>query len=212
LTALMPNTGLAWRVGHAGARWLLRLTGTPFEVHGIDKLPRGPCVLVSNHGSYLDGVLLVAALSRPFAFVAKRELRDQFVPRVYLQRIGAEYVERFEAQRSVADTSRLADAVTQGKSLLVFPEGTFVARPELLPFHLGAFVTAARAGVPVVPVALRGTRDLLPDGAWWPRRAPLGVTVCEPVMPPAETIDIFAAAVRLRDAARRAITLHSDHA
>jgi 1-acyl-sn-glycerol-3-phosphate acyltransferase len=167
-------------------------------------------VLVSNHGSYMDGVILVAALPRPFAFVAKRELRDQFVPRVYLQRMGAEYVERFEAQRSVADTSRLVDTVAQGKSLMVFPEGTFVAQRERLPFHLGAFITAARAGVPVVPVALLGTRELLPDGTWWPRRARLGVTVCEPVMPPADTSEIFAAAVRLRDAARRAITLQTD--
>ena len=80
----------------------------------------------------------------------------------------------------------------------------------MLPFHLGAFLAAARAGVPVLPVALRGTRELLPDGTWWPRRARLGVTVCDPVEPPSDKGDVFAAAVRLRDAARRAITLQSD--
>ncbi len=210
LTALMPTPRLAWAVGRAAARLLFRLTAVPFEVRGLERLPSGPCVLVSNHGSYLDGVILVAALPRPFGFVAKRELQDQFIARVYLQRLGAEFVERVDTQRSVADAARLADAVARGRSLLFFPEGTFVAEPGLLPFHLGAFLAAVQAHVPVVPVALRGDREMLPDGAWWPRRGQLSVDICEPVMPADDSGELFAAAVRLREAARRAITLQMD--
>jgi 1-acyl-sn-glycerol-3-phosphate acyltransferase len=95
--------------------------------------------------------------------------------------------------------------VRQGRSLAVFPEGTFVARPGLLPFHLGAFMAAARAGVPVVPVVIRGHRELLPAGRWWPRRAALQVTVHEAIPPPAQTDDLFAGAARLREAVRRVI-------
>ena len=84
-------------------------------------------MLVSNHASYLDGVILVAALPRPYAFVAKRELRDQFVAGRFLRRLGAEFVERFDVKRSVEDANRMADAVARGRSLVVFPEGTFVA-------------------------------------------------------------------------------------
>ena len=167
-------------------------------------------MLVSNHGSYLDGVVLVAALPHPCTFVAKRELRDYAIARIYLQRLDTVFVERFDARRSVADAGQLADAVAQGRSLLVFPEGTFVAAATLLPFHLGAFVAAARAGAPVVPVALAGTRDLLPDGTWWPRRARLEVTLCDPVWPAMQTADVFARAVRLRDAAQRAISRQLD--
>ena len=169
LTLLMPNPAAAWALGRGAARTQFRLTAMPLTVRGLQQLPSGPCVLVSNHASYLDGVILVAALPRPCAFVAKRELQNQFVAGRFLQRLGAEFVERFDVKRSVEDANRMAEAVQQGRSLAVFPEGTFVARPSLLPFHLGAFLAAARAGVPVVPVAIRGSRTILPALAWWPR-------------------------------------------
>jgi 1-acyl-sn-glycerol-3-phosphate acyltransferase len=216
LTLAMPNPAAAWALGGIAARLLFRLTGTGLTVRGLDRLPNGPCVLVSNHASYLDGVILVAALPRPFAFVAKRELQQQFVAGHYLRRLGAEFVERSDLQRSVADAGRLADVAMKGRSLAVFPEGNFVARPGLLPFHLGAFLAAARAGVPVVPVAIGGSRELLPDGCWWPRLASLQVDVCASISPAAEAglqaPDLFAAAVKLREASRRAIARHLDGA
>ena len=106
----------------------------------------------------------------------------------------------------------MADAVQRGSSLLVFPEGTFVARPGLLPFHLGAFLAAARSGVPVVPLAIRGNRDMLPAERWWPRRATLEVDIGEPIAPIAGAPDVFAAAVKLREAARGAIAATLDEA
>jgi 1-acyl-sn-glycerol-3-phosphate acyltransferase len=205
LTALTRRPATAWALGHRVAPALLRAIGVPLVVRGLQHLPPGPCVLVSNHGSYLDGMLLVAALPRPFVFVAKRELERQFVAGTYLKRLGTDFVERFEAQQSVADAERLADVVRQGRSLAVFPEGTFVARPGLLPFHLGAFMAAARAGVPVVPVVIRGHRELLPAGRWWPRRAALAVTVHAAIPPPDASADLFSGAARLREAARRVI-------
>jgi 1-acyl-sn-glycerol-3-phosphate acyltransferase len=190
----------------------LRLTAVPLHVRGVEHLPGEACVLVSNHGSYLDGVILVAALPRAFAFVAKRELQQHPLLGAPLQRLGVEFVERFDLQRSVADAGHLADAVQRGRSLLVFPEGTFVERPGLLPFHLGAFLAAARAAVPVVPVAVRGARRLLPGERWWPRRTPIEVDIGTPLAPPADELDVFAAAVRLREGARRAIATALDEA
>jgi 1-acyl-sn-glycerol-3-phosphate acyltransferase len=183
----------------------LRLAAVPLQVRGVENLPRDACVLVSNHASYLDGVILVAALPRAFAFVAKRELQQHVLLGPPLQRLGVEFVERFDLQRSVADAGHLADAVQRGRSLLVFPEGTFVERPGLLPFHLGAFLAAARAAVPVVPVAVRGARRLLPGGRWWPQRTRIEVDIGAPLAPPADESDVFAAAVKLREAARGAI-------
>jgi len=205
LTLLMPNPAAAWALGGIASRTLFRLTATPLTVRGLQHLPSGPCVLVSNHASYLDGIILVAALPRPYAFVAKRELREQFVAGHFLQRLGAEFVERFDVKRSVEDANRMAEAAQLGRSLAVFPEGTFVARPGLLPFHLGAFLAAARAGVPVLPVTIRGSRTLLPDLAWWPQRGAIEVEIGAPIMPLADTADLFAAAVKLREAARAEI-------
>jgi len=205
LTACSPTPALAWRLNHRLARMLFALTGARLSVDGLARLPATPCVLVCNHGSYLDGVLLIAALPRGGAFVAKAELRASRVARIFLQRLGAEFVERFDAVRSVADAGRLAGVLARGRSLIVFPEGTFVAAPDLLPFHLGAFLVAVRAGVPVVPVVLRGTREMLPADVWRPRPARLGIEVCEPLHAPAGIDDPFAAAIALRDASRRAI-------
>ena len=206
LTLLAPSPAAAWKLGGAAVRLLLRLTAIPLTVRGLEQLPQDrPCVLVCNHASYLDGVILVAALPRPYAFVAKRELHDQFIARNYLTRLGAEFVERGDVKRSVEDANRMAAAVAQGRSLMVFPEGTFVARPGLLPFHLGAFLAAARARAPVVPVAIRGSRTIFPAGAWWPRRGAIEVEIAAPILPSTDTPELFAVAVKLREAARREI-------
>ena len=210
LTACLPRPDLAWRANRRLVRLWLWLTRTTLTVRGLERLPAGPCVLACNHGSYIDGAVLVAALPRPFAFVAKGELRSNFVPRLFLQRLGAEFVDRIDAERGVADAARLAAAAGQGRSLLFFPEGTFSPGPGLLPLHLGAFLTAVRSRVPLVPLVLRGSRDMLPDGSWWPRPAPLEVELCAPITPAAAGGDGFAAALALRAATQQAIAQRLD--
>lgn len=193
-----------WRFCHAAARVWLRLAGIDLAVEGADRLPGGGAhVLVVNHASYLDGIALVAALPHGgWRFVAKRELAGGFVPRTFLERLGVEFVERFDFAQGVADTERLVETVAAGHALAVFPEGTFTRVPGLRPFRMGAFVVAAKTGAPVVPVALAGTRDVLRAEHWLPRRGSLRVTVGTPIAP--DGVD-WNAAVRLRDAARAAI-------
>ena len=82
-----PSPARAWALGRAFARALLALTGMSPRVEGLQNLPAGACVLVSNHGSYLDGVILVAALPRPCVFVAKAELRQQRIAGPFLRRL-----------------------------------------------------------------------------------------------------------------------------
>jgi 1-acyl-sn-glycerol-3-phosphate acyltransferase len=206
LVGLLPRPSWSWAVSHTAAHWFLRLSGTPLRVQGLAHLPRGPCVLVANHASYLDGIILTAVLPRIFSFVAKRELTGQFIARVFLTRIGAEFVERFELQRGVEDARQMARIAATGRSLAFFPEGAFARMPGIMPFHLGAFVAAAAAGVPVVPVAIRGARSILRSGQWFPRRGAIGVTFGPALVP--EGSD-WAAAIRLRDAARALIQQHA---
>ena len=198
---------VSWRASRAGARALLKLTGTALKVQGLEHLPaRGtPYVLVVNHASYVDGIVLVAALPDPLHFVAKRELGDYFVTRTYLRSIGTEFVERFDLQRGLSDTERLLALIRGGHPLGFFPEGTFRRMPGLLPFRMGAFVVAAQAGVPVIPVALRGSRSILREGHWLPRRGRLHITIGRPIVPKGED---WNAAIELRDAARREVLAH----
>jgi 1-acyl-sn-glycerol-3-phosphate acyltransferase len=134
--------------------------------------------------------------------MAKRELLGHWVPRIYLNSIGTAYVERFDAQRGVEDAARFTDLARGGLSLIVFAEGTFRRMPGLLPFRMGAFVIAAQAGVPVVPVTIRGTRSNLREGLWLLRRGRMSVTFSAPIAP---TGSDWSAAIRLRDAARAEI-------
>jgi 1-acyl-sn-glycerol-3-phosphate acyltransferase len=212
LTALAPSPGVAWRVNRLAARIAIRLTGIALTVRGIEHLPCTPCVLVANHASYLDPIVLCAALPAYFSFIAKRELLDRVVPRLFLRGLGAQFVERFDVRRSIEDGRRLGEAVKTGTSAAFFPEGTFTRVAGLRPFHLGAFAAAAAAGVAVLPVAIRGTRTILRDGQWLPRRGLIEITIGSPLPRPASATDDFAAAVALRDAARAHILAHCGEA
>lgn len=206
LVSLMPRQTWAWAVARVAARLLLRLAGVRLNVQGAELVPRhGPCVIVANHSSYLDGLVLIAALPGRYRFVAKRELLGSSIAGIFLNRLGTEFVERYSVQQGVEDARRLTRAVQAGASLVLFPEGTFVAAPALLPFHLGAFVVAARTQASVVPVVIRGTRTILRAGSWAPRWAPVSVTVSPPIAPPAGSADAFGTAVVLRQQARARI-------
>ncbi|WP_265920157.1 AMP-binding protein [Cupriavidus nantongensis] len=199
----MHRPAMGWSLSHHAARLLLRLAAVPWRVQGLECLPRQrACVLVSNHASYLDGLMLVAALPMPVCVVAKQELQAQRIPGAYLSSIGADFVDRFDHVRESEAIERLVAALRDGRSALLFPEGTFGREPGLQRFRSGAFVAAARAGAPVVPVALRGTRSVLRDGQWLPRRGPVSVVIGRPLAPEGQD---WRAAMRLRNAARAEI-------
>jgi 1-acyl-sn-glycerol-3-phosphate acyltransferase len=203
LIAVLPSARWRWAVMRRGSQLLFHLGRIPLQVDGVEQLPQGrSCVIISNHASYLDGVVLAAVLPLRFSFVAKAELARQFIPRVFLRRIGAEFVERFDKQRGVADARIMIQAAQAGRSLVFFPEGTFTRMPGLLPFHMGAFTAAAQAGVPVVPVVIRGTRSLLRGESRFPHRVVVKIHVDTPIVPAGSE---WTAALKLRDAARDAI-------
>jgi 1-acyl-sn-glycerol-3-phosphate acyltransferase len=119
-----------------------------------------------------------------------------------LARFGTRFVERFAAREAIEGARELAAAARAGESLVLFPEGTFTREPGLRAFHMGAFVAAAQSGRPLVPVALRGTRSVLRDGSWLPRRAPVEVFIGAPLAPAGAG---WSDAIALRDAARETI-------
>jgi 1-acyl-sn-glycerol-3-phosphate acyltransferase len=199
---LIPSKQLRWRATRGAARLLFRLTAIPFTVRGLEHLPMRPCVFVSNHASYLDGVALMAALPTTLSFVVKAELAQRLLTRVFLERIGASFVERFDAEKGVEDAQRITRLLKTGESVLFFPEGTLTRMPGLLPFHMGAFAAAAEAGVPTVPVAVRGTRSILRSDIWFAHRGSVSVEFAAPVA--SEGSD-WHATVELRDRVREVI-------
>jgi len=208
LVVTLPGCHLRWRTMRAGARLLFFLSGISLRVEGSERLPKsGSCVLIANHSSYLDGVVLAAALPLEFAFIAKKELQQQLLPRLFLQRIGALFVERFDRQLGVEDARRSEKILGEARSLLYFPEGTLRRAPGLMPFRMGAFAAAAGAKVPLVPVVIHGTRSILRDRSWFPHHGNVSIHIAEPIH--AQGTD-WSNAVLLRNKAREAILAHLD--
>ncbi len=206
LAAALAKPPATWRIGAAVCRLFLRAAGIPLVVRGAERIPRTPVVLAVNHTSYLDALVLVALLGpRVYSFVAKREFQDNPLMRMLLKGFGTLFVERFDVQKSAEHADVLVQAVRAGASMVVFPEGTLTRNTGLMEFRAGAFQVASQAGVPVVPVALRGLRSALRDGTWYARRVPVAVTVCAPIAPDGAD---WAAAVRLRDRVRAEILQH----
>jgi 1-acyl-sn-glycerol-3-phosphate acyltransferase len=201
----MSLPGLARRrsVARTMSRALLRFTGMPLIVKSAERIPQGQCVIVSNHASYLDGLVFTAALPPRFGFVIKREMERVPVAGTLLRRLGHEFVERFNRNRGGVDARRVLRTATNGNSLVFFPEGTFAARPGLGKFHAGAFTVAVRAGCPVVPAVIRGTRLAFPPKKGWPYPGRIEIEFLEPIV--AEATAPAAAAVELRERARSAI-------
>ncbi len=203
MAALLTRPAWCWRFSGAMARLFLACARFRLAVRGLENLPlERPCIVAANHSSYADSLLLLAALRRPFSFVAKGELVSSFIARIFLRRLGVEFVERFDLQRGARDAARLAQAAQAGRSMIFYPEGTFVREAGLLPFRMGAFAVAAQAVVPVVPVVIRGARSMMRDGSWFPRHVPISITVGKSIAP--EGSD-WAAAVKLRDVVRAEI-------
>jgi len=200
---LAPGLKLRRRLARGIARFLFSWMGMPFRLEGGESLKTGgPRIVAPNHASYLDAIVLTALLPPEFAYVVKRELEKSFISRIFLRRLGSIFVERFDAAQSAGETRKVLDALRRGESLVIFPEGTFRRYPGLLPFRMGTFAVAVDAAVPVVPVAIQGTRSLLRGGSWLLRHGRMTVTVAPAVRPEGSG---WHAGVQLRDRVRAAI-------
>ena len=181
------------------SRFALTVCGIRPRVAGLEHLRAlGSGVLVANHASYIDPIVLMAAIPASFHFVAKRALLQYPLIGTVIRKAEYLTIEKAGLSDRLAGADEVERQLRDGERLLIFAEGTFVRRPGLLPFRLGAFRAAVDTGRFVVPVALAGTRRVLPDGTWLFRHAPIIVTIGAPLKPQAEG---WPEMVRLRDAA-----------
>jgi len=209
LLIVAPTLPLRRALGRLGVRAWLALSFIPFRVRGLENLPPGPCIAVCNHASYLDGIIVTAALPSRFTFLVQHGAADWPYIGLIVKRMGASFVDRGSVRAAALATRELIGRMQNGESFAIFPEGTFRQPPILLQFHSGAFMVAARAGVPVAPLVLRGSRSLYGDGQKVFRWTPISVEVFAPVTAQGEDRD---AVQNLRDAARATILQHCGEA
>ncbi|MBA3013841.1 MAG: AMP-binding protein [Desulfobulbaceae bacterium] len=211
---LIPSRLRRWRFIHRAARLLLKLTGIPLQVENQEHLSRlqQPCIFVANHASYLDGILLAAILPEGASFIAKAELQNHCIFRTFLNRLGTQFVERFDWKKGSRDARSLIEKARAGQSLFYFAEGTFSRIPGLLPFRLGAFETAIHAGLPIIPIIIRGSRSILRADSWFPRhgvvRIIIGPSYPAVTLPAGHDEERWQAAVTLKDQVRSWMLAH----
>jgi 1-acyl-sn-glycerol-3-phosphate acyltransferase len=202
---LLPRRSWRWAAVRAIARSALAAIRVPVAVTGLDHIPRGNAMLVFNHSSYMDALVLSAILPGEPVYVVKRELAGQIFAGPFLRRLGVLFVERYDVSASLADAEAVLAAARQGRNFVFFPEGTFTRRPGLSEFYLGAFKVAAQADIPVLPGIIRGTRTMLRSDQWFPRWTPLSIRIEETIKPSGAD---FTSLVRFRDAVRQVILAH----
>jgi 1-acyl-sn-glycerol-3-phosphate acyltransferase len=187
IAILTSNASILYRAGHLGVRLGLALSGIRARVQGVEHLQRHrAAVYAVNHTSNAEPPVIFDVLSPLFPrlrILYKAELRKLPVLVRAFDLAGFVPLERSNRDQSLPAIDRAAQALREGNSFLIFPEGTRSRTGELLPFKKGGFIMAIQAQAPVVPVAIAGARDAMKKGSPWIRP----VTVSVRLGPPIET-------------------------
>lgn len=165
---LPPRGGVWWyRCARAWSRLILWSSGARLEVEHEQKLDRSGCyIFLSNHQSLYDIPVLLLTLPSRTVFMAKRSLFRIPIFGWSLSVAGFIPVDRGDSHRAKEAFVQASRAVTNGGSLLMFPEETRSEDGSILPFKRGGFLIAIKTRVPVVPIGISGTRSVRPKGSW----------------------------------------------
>jgi 1-acyl-sn-glycerol-3-phosphate acyltransferase len=205
LVLALPKLSWRWRATWGAVRLLCLGLGISVEVRGELPTRQTPCIIVANHASILDSFVFCAVFAEPVVFVAGGDLARQKITGPFLRRLGCVFVRAEEGAgpSSVrAALAELAAVARAGERLVFFPEGGLSPDPGVRRFQLGAFVVASQVGRPVVPLAILGTRQILPPNARLPRHCDVEVRVGHALT---STGNGFAAARDVAGQARSAI-------
>ena len=191
LTAAFSRTGnVAYHISRGWAWTILTVTGVDVVVEGSENLQPGqPYVIIANHQSHFDSLAIAWGLGIQIRWVGKQELRRIPVFGYALYMLRHILIDRTNHERAVASIRQGVKRLGPGTSILFFPEGTRSADGQLQAFKKGAFVTALEAGFPILPVAVKGSREVLPKNSlvFYPGR--IYVTVAPPIPTEGQTLE-----------------------
>ena len=174
------------RSGHACARfwsvWCLRVARIRLVVSGLDQVPlEGPVLYMGNHQGNFDIHALTLAIPRLFSWVAKEELFRIPVFGTAMRRAGYIALDRSDGRKALKSMRQAAERIAAGTGVVIFPEGTRTLDGSLLPFKRGAFMLAAKAGVPIVPFTINGSRERNPRHRLELRPGTISVSFAAPI-------------------------------
>jgi len=210
IALLFGQKALLYRVGHLGVRMGLFLSGLRVEIDGTDHIQRNrAAVYAVNHTSNVEPPIIFDMLHELFPrlrILYKAELRKLPVLVRAFDLAGFIPLERANPEQSLPAIDRAADALRDGNSFLIFPEGTRSRTGELLPFKKGGFILAIKAQAPVVPIGISGARSAMRKGSPLIYPVTVHVRIGQPVETAGMTLDDRDALIRaVRDTVGRLI-------
>jgi 1-acyl-sn-glycerol-3-phosphate acyltransferase len=185
LALLIRSPRILYQIGLLGVRLGERLSGIQVRVHGAEQIQKHRAAIYAvNHTSNVEPPILYAVLRELFPrlrIVYKAELRKLPVLVQAFDLAGFVPLQRGNPEQSLPAVERAADALREGNSFLIFPEGTRSRTGALLPFKKGGFIMAIKGQAPIVPVAIKGARDAMHKGSFVINPVVVDVKFGEPV-------------------------------
>jgi len=175
---------IAAKICRFWARSVFRLIFCPIKIKGQQLLQHNYAVIyVANHASYADALLILGLLPPGVVLTGKKELMQFPLINIFIKKLKIITVDRMDFEKSLEDRKLIEAAINNGKSVLIFPEGTITYATGLRPFKLGAFHLSTETQTPICPIAINGTRKILRDGSYFPTPGKINVTIGELIFP-----------------------------
>ena len=183
IVSLFSRTGnVAHLLARLWANAILWVSRARVTVSGVEKLdPQRSYIYMPNHQSNADIPLLLGRLPVQFRWLAKAELFKIPLFGRAMRGVGYISIDRSNRKSAFESLARAAETIRNGTSVLIFPEGTRSRDGRILPFKKGGFVLAVDSGVPIVPIVIHGTRNIVPKGHLMIRSAPVSMQILDPV-------------------------------
>jgi 1-acyl-sn-glycerol-3-phosphate acyltransferase len=164
------------------SRLILWTSGVRLEVSGAENLkPHVPYVLCVNHRSHMDIPIVLVALPLQFRFAAKKELFGVPFLGWHLRRSGHLPIDRGHPRAAIRSLVKAAESIQAGTPVVIFPEGGTSFDGSIQPFKGGGFMLATRSHAEVVPVTIRGSREVLPPKTHHIRAGRVEVIIGKPI-------------------------------
>ena len=160
-TVLVKNSNALYWAGARGTMFFVRAVGVRVKVLGTERIPRGTCLFVANHTSSADAPAVVNTIPRRIAILLKKSLFKYPIVGQAFHLAHFIPVERSRRESAIASLEKAIEAMKDGQSFLIYPEGTRSPDGRLQQFKRGAAVMAIKAGIPIVPVACSGAHRIM---------------------------------------------------
>ncbi|MFZ3577975.1 lysophospholipid acyltransferase family protein [Virgibacillus sp. DJP39] len=162
---------------------VIRLTGTKVHVSGQEKLPDEAVLFVANHQGLFDILALIGYVGKPLGFIAKKEVEKIPIVSSWMSLMHGVFIDRNDRRQSVKAINEGIENLKNGHSLVVFPEGTRSRGSNLNTFKSGSLRLATKANVPIVPIAINGTYQMLEEGNGRVKGSTITMKILDPIFP-----------------------------